>query len=215
MDFNDARPRPPLASARSLAIALALAFAAAPTPARADATTGVSAEAAPAIRTHTVSIDPVLGVLGFTGRNLAEWALRYEHRLGARHAVLVEQGTVHVHQDPWHMTTFALGAGYRYYLRPSASAPFVGVVAGGKLGSGRYGMGEDNRLTARAVFATAHAGWRHTWASGFTIAARLGAGWAHYAINDDAPMGAAEVKDDRLSPLPFEIDSELSLGYAF
>jgi hypothetical protein len=193
-------------SSFALAAALALA-AAAPAPARADD--------AAAVRANTVSLDPLLGVIGFSGRNAGEWAVSYERRVAPRHAVLVEQATVHVHKDPWHLTTFGLGAGYRYYLRPSASAPFVGILGGGKLGTGRFGEGPDNKLTARAVFVTAHAGWRHTWPSGLTVAARLGAGWASYAINDDAPMGAADVKDDRLSPLPIEIDSELSLGYAF
>jgi hypothetical protein len=188
----------------TLAAALALA---APAPALADDLA--------AVRANTVSLDPILGVLGFTGRNVGEWTLAYERRVAPRHAVLVEQATVHVHQDPWHMTVLGLGAGYRHYLRPSASAPFVGIVGGAKLGTGRFGEAPDSELTARGVFLTAHAGWRRTWPSGLTVAARLGAGWARYAINDDAPMGAAEVKDDRLAPLPFELDSELSLGLAF
>lgn len=198
----------PTISRPRLVLAAALALAAgAPAPAL--------AEGDAAVRANTVSIDPVLGALGFTGRNVGAWALGYERRVRPRHAVLVEQATVHVHEDPWHLTVLALGAGYRYYLRPAASAPFVGLLAGGKLGAGRFGAGPDNALTARAVFVTAHAGWRRTWPSGFTVAARLGAGWARYTINDDAPMGAADVADDRLAPLPFEIDSELSLGLAF
>jgi hypothetical protein len=203
-----------------LTAALPLAIAA---PASADeaggaATAGsaTAAAAAPAaLRANTISIDPLLGAIGFSGRNVGDWAVSYERRLAPRHALLVEQATVHVHRDPWHLTTFGLGAGYRHYLRPSASAPFIGVLAGAKLGTGRYGDMPDNKLTARAVFATAHAGIRHTWSSGLTVAARLGAGLAHYAINDDAPMGAAEVKDARLAPLPFELDSELSVGFAF
>lgn len=194
----------------SFALAAALACAA-PAPAFADDDTADDT----AVRANTVSIDPLLGVLGFTGRNVGEWAIGYERRVRPQHAVRVEHTGVHVHLDPWHLTTLGLGAGYRYYLRPGASAPFVGILGGGKLGTGRFGEGPDNELTARAVFVTAHAGWRHTWPSGLTVAARLGAGWARYAINDDAPMGAADVKDDRLSPLPVEIDSELSLGYAF
>jgi hypothetical protein len=183
------------------------AAAVAPAPALADPPE--------ALRANTVSIDPLLGVLGFTGRNLGEWTIGYERRLAPRHAVLVEQSTVHVHQDPWHLTLFSAAVGYRHYLRPSTSAPFVGILGGAKLGTGRFGDMPDNQLTARAVFVTAHVGLRRTWRSGLTVAARIGAGWASYAINDDAPMGAAEVKDDRLAPLPVEIDSELSLGFAF
>lgn len=200
--------------ALSAALTAVTSFAVA-SPASAEEAGRAATAASAAIRANTVSIDPLLGVIGFTGRNAGEWAVSYERRLGPRHALLVEQATVHVHRDPWHLTTFGLGAGYRHYLRPSASAPFVGVLAGAKLGTGRFGVMPENKLTARAVFATAHAGIRHTWPSGLTVAARLGAGLAHYAINDDAPMGAAEVKDARLAPLPFELDSELSVGFAF
>ena len=85
MESTISRSRP------RFALAAAVALAAAAAPARADdATTTVRAGGA-AARANTISIDPVLGVLGFTGRNVAQWALRYERRLGPRHAVLVEQ----------------------------------------------------------------------------------------------------------------------------
>ena len=168
------------------------------------------------VRANTVAIDPLLGSIGFSGRNLGEWAVSYERRLRPHHAILVEQTTVHVHKDPWHLTLFGAGVGYRYLVNDeSATSPFVGVVAGGKLGTGRFGDMEPNALMARAVFATAHAGWRWTSARGLTITFRLGAGYAHYMLADDAPAAAGEMQDDRLSPLPFEVDSEASLGWTF
>jgi hypothetical protein len=168
------------------------------------------------LRSNTVAIDPLLGSIGFTGKNLGEWAVSYERRLRPHHAVLLEQTTVHVHKDPWHMTVFGAGVGYRYLVNGAArTSPFVGVVTGGKLGTGRFGDMEPNGLMARAVFATAHAGWRWTSERGLTVTLRLGAGYAHYMLADDAPAGATEMQDDRLSPLPFEVDSEASVGWTF
>src|SRR5688500_6827924 len=86
------------------------------------------------VRSNTVAIDPLLGSIGFSGRNLGGWAVSSQRRLRPHHAVLVEQTTVHVHKDPWHLTLFGAGIGYRYLVNgDSATSPFVGVVAGGKL----------------------------------------------------------------------------------
>ena len=183
--------------------ALSALGAAAPSAARADE------------RANTISIDPISGAVGFTGRNLGEWAVSYERRLAPQHAILVEQTTVHVHHDPWHLTLFGLGAGYRYFLREAPSAPFAGVIAAGKLGRGRFGDMPDNGLGVRGIAVTAHAGWRWIMTRGFTVTLRLGAGWAHYMLADDAPAGAAAMQDDRLAPLPFELDSELAVGWTF
>ena len=128
--------------------------------------------------------------------------------------MLVEQATVHVHKDPWHLTTLGLGVGYRYHFH-EGSSPFVGALAGGKLGFGRLGDGEGNGLMARALFATAHAGWRWIFGRGFTVTARVGAGYARYMLEGDAAEAAEPMMDDRLRPLPFELDSELSVGLSF
>jgi hypothetical protein len=166
---------------------------------------------------NTVSLDPVSGTVGFTGRNLGEWRLGYERRFGEHHGLVIEQATVHVHKPPFHLTVMGVGAGYRYHFRPAErrSSPFVGVLAGGKLGFGRFGDMDDNDLSAHAVFVTAHAGWRWVFARGFTVTLRAGAGYAHYGLGGST-AGAAEAQmDDRLKPLPFEVDSELGIGLSF
>ena len=174
------------------------------------------ADAETGLRSNTVSLDPLMGALGFSGRNLGEWAVSYERRVRPRHAVLLEQTTVHVHEDPFHLTMLGVGVGYRHILRAeAASSPFAGLVAGAKLGTGRFGDMPDSSLSARAVFATAHAGWRWTSRRGLTITVRIGAGWAHYMLADDAPPAAVAMQDDRLAPLPFELDTETSIGWSF
>jgi hypothetical protein len=170
---------------------------------------GILLLAAPAAA-DTLSIDPVMGTLGFTGKQLGDWSVGYEHRLDVHHAVLVEQTTVHVHEDPFHLTQFGLGAGYRYFVR-DGSSPFVGGLVGARLGTGRYG--EMGDLSGRGVYATAHAGWRWT-RDPVVVTARLGAGYAYHSLGD-APAEALAEKDDHLAPLPFEIDSELSVGWQF
>lgn len=162
-----------------------------------------------------LSIDPLLGAVGFSGKNLGEWSVVLEHEVRPRHAIVVEQTTVHVHDDPFHLTVLGLGAGYRYYPRGDAG-PFLGAIAGGKVGTGRHGeapMRTD--LGARAVFAVGHAGWR--WTRGnWVVTVRAGLGIARYqmrgTINDQDIDVAA---DDALAPLPVEIDSELSVGFSF
>ncbi len=163
-------------------------------------------------RADTVTIDPLMGAVGFSGKNLGDWAVGYERRLSEHHAVLVEQTTVHVHSDPWHLTLLGIGAGYRYHFRPRDGA-FVGAIAGAKLGFGRFGEMDD--LGARAVFTTAHVGWRWISDRGVTVTARVGAGLAAYRLDDGAPAEAEAMRDDRLAPLPFEVDGELGVGWSF
>ena len=173
------------------------------------------ARAEPVPPVHTVTVDPVLGALGYTGRNIGDWAISYEHRLMPHHAVLVEQTTVHVHDDPFHLTLVGLGVGYRYHVWTGKSSPFVGAIVGGKIGFGRWDGTSPGDLGARAVFATAHVGWRWRWDNGWTITGRIGAGWARYRLGDDAPAEANAMRDDVLAPLPFELDSELGIGRSF
>jgi hypothetical protein len=164
-----------------------------------------------AARADTVTIDPLIGAVGFSGKNLGDWALGYERRLSEHHAVLVEPTGVHVHSDPWHLTLLGIGAGYRYHLRPRDGG-FVGAIAGAKVGFGRFG---DMDLGARAVFTTAHVGWRWISDDGVTVTARIGAGVAAYRLDDGAPAEAEAMRDDRLAPLPFELDGELGVGWSF
>lgn len=162
-----------------------------------------------------LSIDPLLGAVGFTGKNLGEWAVSLEHRVRPGHAVVVEQTTVHVHDDPFHLTVLGLGAGYRYFPRGDAG-PFVGAIAGGKLGTGRYGDAPARMdLGARAVFAVGHAGWR--WVRGrWTVTVRAGLGVAVYETTGGGGDPDIDVAaDEALAPLPVEVDSELSVGFSF
>jgi hypothetical protein len=158
----------------------------------------------------TLSLDPVSGAIGFTGKQLGDWSVAYEHRLDVHHALLVEQTTVHVHDDPFHLTVFGAGAGYRYFVR-DGSSPFVGGIVGARLSTGRFGEMDD--LAGRGAYGTAHAGWR--WAADpVVVTVRLGAGWAYHSLGD-APAAALAEQDDHLAPLPFEVDSELSIGWQF
>jgi hypothetical protein len=162
----------------------------------------------------TISLDPVSGAVGFTGKNLGDWSITYERRLAPQHALVIEQATVHVHDDPFHLTTLGLGFGYRHFVRPSGSTPFVGALAGPKLGFGRFG--DHGSITAHAVFATAHAGWR--WVTDrLVVTARIGAGYGYYHVVPPDHDGIEHdvMADDHLKPLPFELDSELAIGWSF
>ena len=162
----------------------------------------------------TISIDPVSGAVGFTGKNLGDWSITYERAVTPQHALVLEQTTVHVHDDPFHLTNFGLGIGYRYFVREHGSTPFVGALFGGKLGTGRFGDHGD--MSAHSAYATAHAGWR--WVTKrLIVTARIGAGIAYYHVeppNHDDVMHDV-MADDHLKPLPFEIDSELAIGWQF
>jgi hypothetical protein len=162
---------------------------------------------------NLITGDFVTGALGFTGHNVGgEWSIGYERRLGVNHALVLEQTWVHVHHHPFHLTVAGIAAGYRYYLRPGTS-PFAGVLVGGKVGFGRFGEGMDNDLSARALAATAHVGYR--WVRGrLALTARIGAGVRDYRLGGSA-KDLAEDMSDRLEPLPIEIDSELGIGVRF
>jgi hypothetical protein len=169
---------------------------------------------ATAAHADTLSLDPLSGAVGFTGKNLGDWSITYERVLAPGHALVLEQTTVHVHDDPFHLTNLGLGVGYRYFMRAHGSTPFVGALAGPKLGFGRFG--DHGSMTAHAVFATAHAGWR--WVTDrLVITARIGAGYGYYHVappdHDDVMHDV--MADEHLRPLPFELDSELALGFEF
>jgi len=162
----------------------------------------------------TISIDPLSGAIGFTGKSLGDWSITYERAVTPQHALVLEQTTVHVHDEPFHLTNFGLGIGYRYFVREGGSTPFVGALAGGKLGTGRFG--DHGSMTAHAVYATAHAGWR--WVTKrLIVTARIGAGYVHYHVDppDHDDVMHDVMAGDHLQPLPFELDSEIAIGWQF
>jgi hypothetical protein len=156
----------------------------------------------------TLSLDPVMGAVGFTGKSLGDWSVSYERTLAPHHALVLEQTTVHVHDDPFHLTNFGLGVGYRYFLRERGSSPFVGGFVGAKYGTGRY---EDHDLTAHAAYGTAHVGWRWVMKR-FAITTRIGAGYAYYHV-ETSDHDHDVMAEDHL--LPLEIDGELAIGWQF
>lgn len=164
--------------------------------------------AAPAAA-DTVSIDPVMGAIGFSGKSLGDWSISYERALAPHHALVAEQTTVHVHDDPFHLTSFGLGLGYRYFVHARGSTPFVGAFIGGKLGTGRFG--DDSDLTARAAYGTAHIGWRWV-GKRFVVTTRIGVGYAHYYVATSG-QDLEVMAEDHL--LPLEVDGELAIGWQF
>ena len=57
--------------------------------------------------------------------------------------------------------------------------------------------------------------WRWTFGRGVTMTARVGGGYARYMLGGAAADAAEGQMEDRLEPLPFELDSELSIGLSF
>ncbi len=132
---------------------------------------------------NTVTLDPIGGAIGFTGRNLGEWALGYERRFGAHHGVLAENTWVHVQSRP--VPPDDGRPRHRVPLSPAAARRAIVAVRRrdrgrqARLRPPRHGAERSHR--ARRVRHRPRR-WRWSSARGFTLTARLGLGYARYVL---------------------------------
>lgn len=165
----------------------------------------------------------LLGALGFMRLNVAHWSLGYERVLSGGHAVLAMLSGVHVHDpesgDALHVTTFGAHLGYRHHFRRGDS-PFVGIVAGYRIGSGRREAIERSDFDVRQWSVLPQIGHRwHVPGLRLSITASAGVGYGPYRVTPDQPGEMAEqsadVAETALGATPLSTEFELSLAFAF
>lgn len=196
-------------------IATILVAAALPRLAVAETVSPVAATGR-AERTDSVNISPLGG-----------YTLNYEHLFRAKHGLLIEGNYLDYTGDDYAETSGAILLGYRWHWSAEQNSGFLGVNASFEQGNEIIkstkdgGMVVTTNIDVRSITLTGNVGRRWAWNNGLNLTFRVGAGLGYHDVNvdyeSDDPFEklGTELIVTWVRSLPFAVDGELSLGYAF